>query len=483
MSPAPEAPADILLRGEQDIDVLMIDDDPKFCDLIAEGLAATDDTIAVETTNSPTSGLDILDERTPDCIVSDYDMPEMSGIELLETIREDYPKLPFILYTSKGDETVASEAITAGTTDYLVKGYGSEHYDHLSTLIQAIVTERRKERLEAKNQEMIQLAEISSDAGGFEIDVTDETVLVTGGALRILDPSEDASLTEKRLDAIFDDEAHAAITQAAERLLSTGESESITVTYQRSDADRRVLRMIFMATTAENPSTSVRGVIKDITEQHEQERQIEVFDRVLRHNLRNDLNLIRGTAETVASKTTAEIADLSTQIVSKSDRLLETVSVQRDIMAILRDDPEYEAFDLEDVLQQVAAKMSDQYPAAELTVECPAGLSVEASSHLTRAVTELVQNAIEHNDVRQTEVQLVAQQTDDATYIEIADNGPPIPDMERDVLIEPRERTPLYHGSGLGLWFVKLIIFRSNGEITFAENEPHGNIITIEIPA
>ncbi|ERH03185.1 MAG: histidine kinase-, DNA gyrase B-, and HSP90-like ATPase [Halonotius sp. J07HN6] len=240
--------------------------------------------------------------------------------------------------------------------------------------------------------------------------------------------------------------------------------------------------MRFMATSTENTPTSVRGVIKDITEQHQKERQIEVFDRVLRHNLRNDLNLIRGTAETVASKTTGEIADHNTQIMSKSDRLLETVSVQRDIMEILRDDPAYEEFDIAAILEQVAASMREQYPQAELTVESPARLSVEASSHFTRAVEEVVQNAIEHNDVRQTSVQLVAEQTDDAIHVQIADNGPPIPEMERDVLVEPRERTPLYHGSGLGLWFVKLIIFRSNGEIWFDENDPHGNIITIEIP-
>ena len=482
MSSAPAEATDSLIHDERGVTVLMIDDDPEFCNLIADGLEANDETLAVETTNSPSSGLAIVNERPPDCVVSDYDMPEMNGIELLGTIREDYPKIPFILYTSKGDETVASKAITAGTTDYLSKGYGSEHYDHLSTLIQAIVKEHREEQLQEKKEEMIRLAEIASDAGGFEIDITEETLLVTEGALRILDPAEEAILTQKRFAELFDADDQEDIKQTAEQMLSTGDNKSTTVTYQRADSDRRVVQLTFMPTSGAGSPTAVRGVIRDITDQHEKQRQIDVFDRVLRHNLRNDLNLIRGAAETIASETSGEVADHSERIVEKGDRLLKTVSVQRDIMETLRNDPEYTDFDIERVLQQVAANMGETYPQAELTVECPAALSVEASSQFIRAVEELVQNAIEHNDVRSPAVQLAAEQTHHAIRVQIVDNGPVIPEMEREVLVEPEERTPLYHGSGLGLWFVKLIIFRSSGEIKFDENEPNGNIITIKIP-
>lgn len=51
-----------------------------------------------------------------------YDMPRQTGIEFLETVREEYPGLPFILYTGKGSEEVAADAISAGVFDYLQKG-------------------------------------------------------------------------------------------------------------------------------------------------------------------------------------------------------------------------------------------------------------------------------------------------------------------------------------------------------------------------
>ncbi|MFB6110536.1 MAG: PAS domain S-box protein [Halodesulfurarchaeum sp.] len=102
--------------------VLHVDDDPDFADLAAEMLEREDDRLAVETAPSAAAGLDRLAEAEVDCVVSDYRMPGLTGLEFLEAVREDHPDLPFILYTGKGSEAVASEAVAAGATDYLRKG-------------------------------------------------------------------------------------------------------------------------------------------------------------------------------------------------------------------------------------------------------------------------------------------------------------------------------------------------------------------------
>jgi len=57
--------------------------------------------------------MEILANQGVDCIVSDYDMPRTNGIEFLEAVRDQHPELPFILYTGKGSEEVAGEAISA----------------------------------------------------------------------------------------------------------------------------------------------------------------------------------------------------------------------------------------------------------------------------------------------------------------------------------------------------------------------------------
>ncbi len=61
-----------------------------------------------------------------DCIVSEYDLPETDGLEFLERVRAEYAELPFILFTGSGSESVASEAISAGATDYVQKTAGEK---------------------------------------------------------------------------------------------------------------------------------------------------------------------------------------------------------------------------------------------------------------------------------------------------------------------------------------------------------------------
>lgn len=99
-----------------------VDDNPEFAELAATFLERERESFSVDTAGGAVGGLEMLRETAYDCIVSGYDMPGMSGVELLETVRETYPNLPFVLFTGKRSEEVASEAISAGVTDYLRKG-------------------------------------------------------------------------------------------------------------------------------------------------------------------------------------------------------------------------------------------------------------------------------------------------------------------------------------------------------------------------
>jgi signal transduction histidine kinase/CheY-like chemotaxis protein/putative methionine-R-sulfoxide reductase with GAF domain len=136
------------------IRVLHVDDDPAFVDLSEAVLEREDERIEVVTATSAAEGRDVLAGSRIDCVVSDYDMPGSDGIEFLKRVRETDPDLPFVLFTGKGSEEIASEAVSAGVTDYVQKEGGTDQYTILANRIENAVTAART-RERASRQERI----------------------------------------------------------------------------------------------------------------------------------------------------------------------------------------------------------------------------------------------------------------------------------------------------------------------------------------
>ncbi|WP_222920293.1 bacterio-opsin activator domain-containing protein [Natrinema sp. SYSU A 869] len=127
------------------ITVLIVDNEPGFADLAGQMLEREHESIVTEAATSGAEALGVIEHRDIDCIVSDYEMPEVTGLELLERVREDDPDLPYILFTGRGSEEVASEAIAAGVTQYLQKESGKKQYALLANQITNAVAQYRTE--------------------------------------------------------------------------------------------------------------------------------------------------------------------------------------------------------------------------------------------------------------------------------------------------------------------------------------------------
>ena len=134
------------------IRVLHVDDDPGLSEVTERFLERADDHITVESAADAEEGLRLLDDDV-DCVVSDYEMPGRNGVEFLRAVREEYPDLPFILFTGKGGETIASDAISAGVTDYLRKQSNTDHYELLANrVVDAVEGVRTERRLKAQRR-------------------------------------------------------------------------------------------------------------------------------------------------------------------------------------------------------------------------------------------------------------------------------------------------------------------------------------------
>lgn len=152
------------MTGPNQTHVLIVDDEPDLAELVADVLDSEADDFDVQYVTSASDGLDRLAQNDFDCIVSDYDMPGMDGLDFLDAVREGSCEIPFILFTGKGSEEIASEAITRGVTDYMQKEAGLDQYTVLANRIQnAVLQARVEERIERERRRFRLLVEETSD--------------------------------------------------------------------------------------------------------------------------------------------------------------------------------------------------------------------------------------------------------------------------------------------------------------------------------
>lgn len=263
------------------------------------------------------------------------------------------------------------------------------------------------------------------------------------------------------------------------------DEESESVTLDTRDGRREFdLRRSTLAAGGDEPVGAV-WLLRDVTDRRTHEQQLDVLNRVLRHNLRNDLDAIRGFAEpirdgTVDDATVPELAERIEATAADVAALGTNVARAEPILDRGRDDRE--PVDLVQLADAIAEEQSEIADGTVLVSAAAPSIELLTDRYLLRTVLEeLVENALRHHDSPDPRAEIRIDRSDEAVAIEVRDTGPGIPDRERAVLLEGEE-TPLRHGSGLGLWLVYWGTRRLGGSIAFAENDPRGSVVTLRLP-
>lgn len=187
----------------EDIQILHVEDDSQFATLTATYLEREEDRFDVATASDAAEGLDRLRDTDFQCIVSDFDMPGKNGLEFLEAVRTDFPLIPFILYTGKGSEEIASQAISAGVTDYIQKQGGTDHFTILANRIGNAVG-----RAEAKREIDLNHRAMDTASEGLSLVKPDGTFSYVNPAFAQLFGFEPGELTDEHWTVLYhNDEA------------------------------------------------------------------------------------------------------------------------------------------------------------------------------------------------------------------------------------------------------------------------------------
>ena len=223
-------------------------------------------------------------------------------------------------------------------------------------------------------------------------------------------------------------------------------------------------------------------VFQDITAERRREQRLAVLNRVLRHNLRNDLNVVQGYLDIATDRVDdADLRGMLETATRKTAGVIELGEKARSIENAMGDGAGGTASVavrplLRDIRDDLRAGAD-----AEVRIEAPGELSVRTDPSVLAVVLEnLVENAVEHTDT-DAPVVTVRVGTDEAgVTIEVEDDGPGVPDHELDVL-DATEETALEHGSGLGLWIVKWGVASLGGTVAFDVSDA-GTVARVTLP-
>ncbi|WP_418286775.1 histidine kinase N-terminal 7TM domain-containing protein [Halorubrum sp. DTA46] len=216
----------------------------------------------------------------------------------------------------------------------------------------------------------------------------------------------------------------------------------------------------------------------------ERTNQLEALNRVVRHDIRNDMAVVHGWAETLRDHVDEDGQDALDRVLRKSAHVIELTDTARDFVDSLTGDAvlDVKSVSLCDVLDVEVQAARDSFPNA--TFEMPADpprVDVLANEMLGSVFRNLLNNAVQHNDTDAPEVTVTCDETADRIRVRIADNGPGVSDAEKPEIFGKGQKGVESAGSGIGLYLVYVLSRQFGGDVWVEDNTPRGAVFVVEL--
>lgn len=283
-----------------------------------------------------------------------------------------------------------------------------------------------------------------------------------------------------------------AVLERFSTLIDAPERTTERITHRLQHADGHWIWVESIG--SDQTDTALGGYVinsREVTERKQYEQRLEtqrdnltVLNEMLRHDIRNDLQIVSAYAELLAERCDGDVEEEAATIIESAAQAVELTRTARDLAEVmLSADRELEPIDLLSVLEREVESVRSTYTDAVVTIEeRPGVVSVRADDMLGSVFRNLLKNAVQHNDKPVSEVSVSLALTGERVSVRIADNGPGIPDAQKEEVFGRGEKGLESGGTGIGLYLVARLLDIYGGDVAVRDNDPEGAVFAVELP-
>jgi PAS domain S-box-containing protein len=486
------------------IRVLHVDDDEDQLEMTRLFLEQLDDCIRVKSESSANAALKQLGHGKFDCVVLDFKMPEMNGLELARRIKEKHD-IPIILYTGQGSEEVAEKAFAIGIDDYLRKEVSPSHYQLLAKMIKDAVEKKRIEVLYRTSEERYRsLVNLAPD--GIVTVNSRGVVTFANPSMKRLTGHTDEEVVGKwfpKMGTLRVSDMPKWLRMFADIIRGRVPPPTEFI-YVKKDGSEGWGEAHISLLKQEGEKTEILAILRDVTERKqlidELKKKSEVLEAQveertekllssermsaagaiaaqLGHDLRGPLNTISNATylmEHYPEKTSEMIAIINKSI-ANATQLLNEMRVKTNEVSLNLTEVELDTY-IESIIDE--SLIPDNVNVIR-KLESKARVSIDVNK-MKRVVTNIIFNAL---DAMSGGGKLWVSTELEGEYvvISIRDNGCGIPDDIKTNLFKPFVSSKS-NGTGLGLSFCKRIVEAHIGNISIESKVGSGTTCIIRLP-
>lgn len=230
---------------------------------------------------------------------------------------------------------------------------------------------------------------------------------------------------------------------------------------------------------------SLREMAAELERRHD---QLSLLAQVVRHDIANAATVVTGWGELLRDDVTPDGVEALERVLRGGQRITEIVENSRDLTMLIDagHDLETEAMLLAPVLQLEVDAIKRVHSSATKTVvvdlQSPLPMvEVVAGGMLPSVFANLLSNAVRHNDADTTEISIAVDVADNDVVVRVADNGPGIPDDQKERVFEPSTKRGDSPGDGLGLSLVKRLVESYGGRVWFEDAPERGTVACVTL--